>query len=121
MNAKTEARYQAMSSDRGLRLRATDGEPITVRINESGTISLATRLRPNNGGLGSFEVTGLEPMKAASKKKGFWRNLWDKIKGAAAAVVDAITVPLFGYRCRPDVQVDLKDRKFIFGIKCTEA
>lgn len=121
MNSKEAERYKAMCSKQGLMLEATDGEPISVRIGENGTISLATRLSTDHGGLGSFEIRGLDPEKAAAKEKGFWQKLWDKVKGAAAAIADAITVPLFGYRCRPDIDVNLKDNKFVFGIKCTEA
>ena len=121
MNAKSKARLKAMRSTRGYSLRATDGEPITVRIQEDGKITLSSRLRPDHGGLGDFNVTGLEPTKAAAKKKGFWRRLWEKIKDAIGAVVDAVTVPLFGYRCRPDIDIDLSDNRFVFGIKCKEA
>lgn len=121
MNSNSEARYKAMCSKRGLTLEASDGEPISVRINENGTISLATRLNPDHGGLGSFEIRGLEPKKAAAKGKGFWQKLWDKVKGAAAAIADAVTVPIFGYRCRPDIDIDLSNNRFVFGIKCTEA
>ena len=121
MNRKDETRYKKLCSDEGLKLRASNGEPISVRINESGTVSLATRLKPDNGGIGSFDITGLEPQKAASKKKSFWRKLWNTIKGAAAAIVDAVTVPIFGYRCRPDCQIDLSNGGFSFGIKCSEA
>ena len=102
-------------------LRTSDGEPITVKINNEGVISLASRLSPDRGGIGSFEITGLDPEKAASKKKGFWRGLWDKIKAGAAAIVDAITVPLFGHKCRPNIKVDIGNRGVTFGISCTEA
>jgi hypothetical protein len=110
-----------MRSDRGLRLRASDGESIAVKINNEGVISLASRLSPDYGGLGSFEITGLDPQTAASKKKGFWRRLWDKVKGAAGAILDAVTVPVFGYRCRPDIKVDVGNRGVSFGISCVEA
>ena len=63
----------------------------------------------------------MDPQKAASKKKSFWRRLWGKIKAAAGAIIDAVTVPIFGYRCRPDIKVDIKGRGISFGISCKEA
>lgn len=116
-----ESRYKEMRSDRGLRLRASDGEPIAVKINSEGMISLASRLDPDHGGLGSFEITGLDPQTAASKKKSFWRGLWNKVKAAAGAILDFVTVPIFGYRCRPDINVDFAGRGVSFGISCSEA
>lgn len=115
------SRYKQMCSKRGLRFKTSDGESVAVRINKKGVISLASLLSPDSGGLGSFEITGLDPQEAASQKKSFWRGLWDKIKGAAGAILDAVTVPVFGYRCRPDISVDIRGRGISFGISCTEA
>ena len=106
-----------MCSDRGLTLEILDGESIAVKINKKCVISLASCLNPDHGGLGSFEITGLDPKKAASKKKSFWRRLWGKIKAAAGAVLDAVTVPIFGYRCRPDINVDIRGRGISFRLK----
>lgn len=117
----TATRLKDMTSSRGMRVRIADGEDITVRINDRGTISLETTLSRDNGGLGAFEITGLAPKAAAAKKKGFWKRLWDKIKSVAGDVLDAVTVPVFGYRCRPDITIDLKDQVFTLGISCKEA
>ena len=116
-----EGRHQALCSDSGLRVKIGNGESVVVKMTEKGTISLASNLIPDRDGLGSFEVTGLDPQKAAAKKKSFWRNLWNKVKGAAGAVLDAVTVPVFGYRCRPDIKVDISGRGISFGISCAEA
>ena len=116
-----ETRYKKMYSDRGLRVKTRDGESITVRVNNEGIISLASNLNPNHGGLGSFEITGLDPQEAASQKKSFWRGLWNRIKSVAGEILDAVTVPVFGYRCRPDIKVDIGGRGISFGISCAEA
>lgn len=109
-----------MCSDCGLDVKTQDGESIAVKINKEGVITLASSLDPNHGGLGSFEITGLTPQKAASKKKSFWGRLWDKIKSFAGAVLDAVTVPVFGYSCRPDINIDFNGRGISFGISCKE-
>lgn len=116
-----QSRYEEMTSERGMRVKVANGEVITVRADGRGTITLQSTLSPDHGGLGSFEITGLEPRAAAAKKKGFWRRLWDKIKEVAGDVLDAVTVPVFGYKCRPDITVDLKDQVFTLGISCKEA
>ena len=116
-----ESRYEKMCSENGLDVKTLDGESISVKINTKGVISLTSRLNPDHGGLGSFEITGLDPQEAASKKKSFWRGLWSKIKAAAGAILDAVTVPIWGYRCRPDIKVDVKGRGVTFGISCAEA
>jgi hypothetical protein len=110
-----------MCSDSGFRFETSDGETIAVKINKEGIISLASLLSPDSGGLGSFRIVGLDPQIAASKKTSFWRRLWKKMKAAAGAVVDAVTVPIWGYRCRPDIQVDIKGRGLSIGISCEEA
>lgn len=109
-----------MCSARGMTLKTVDGESITVKISNEGVISLASSLNPDHGGLGSFEITGLTPQKAASKEKSFWGGLWDKVKRFAGAVLDAVTVPVFGYSCRPDIKIDFGDRGISFGISCKE-
>lgn len=114
-------RYKQMCSDRGLRFKTKNGESIAVRIDNEGVISMASRLSSDFGGLGSFEIVGLDPQTAASKKKSFWRGLWNTIKAAAGAILDAITVPVFGYRCRPDIMVDIGGGGISFGISCKEA
>lgn len=121
MKRATEKRLDRMRAKGGLKLKANDGEPISVCLDALGNIILTTRLSRDNGGLGQFRVRGLTAKKAASKKKSFWRKLWETIKDVAAAVSDAITVPVFGYRCRPDIDIDLSDGRFIFGIECKEA
>lgn len=116
-----ETRYKKMCSDRGLNVKIRDGDLINVKINKEGVISLASNLSPDHGGLGSFEIAGLDPQKAASKKKSFWRGLWNKIKAVAGEILDFVTVPIFGYRCRPDIKVDIGGGGISFGISCTEA
>jgi hypothetical protein len=116
-----DSRYEEMRSERGLRLRAAGGEQIAVSIDGEGKISLKSRLSRDHGGLGSFEITGLDPQTAASQKKSFWRGLWNKIKAAAGALLDAVTVPVFGYRCRPNISVDIGGGGVSFGISCVEA
>ena len=115
-----ENRYKKMSSDRGLMLKTSDGESITVKISKKGVVSLKSNLNPDHGGLGTFEITGLTAKKAATKKKSFWGKLWGKIKGAVGAVLDAVTVPVFGHSCRPDITIDLDGRGVTFGISCKE-
>lgn len=115
-----ESRYKQMCSDCGLMLKTVDGESIVVKISNEGVISLASGLSPDHGGLGSFEITGLTPQKAASKKKSFWGRLWDKIKSVAGDILDAVTVPIFGYSCRPDIKIDFAGRGVSFGISCKE-
>ena len=116
-----QSRSRKMHSDSGMRFKTLDDESVTVRISKKGVLSLTSSLNPDHGGLGSFIITGLDPKKAAAKKKSFFRSLWNKIKSAAAAIVDAVTVPLFGYRCRPDIGIDIKGRGVTFGISCNEA
>ena len=116
-----ENRYKEMCSDRGLEVKTQDGELIIVKINKEGIVSLASSLDPDHGGLGSFEITGLDPQEAAAKKKSFWGRLWSKIKQVAGDILDAVTVPVFGYRCRPDINIDIKNRGISIGISCTEA
>ena len=116
-----ESRDREMRSSQGMTLKTLDDESIIVKISKKGVISLTSGLSPDNGGLGSFEITGLDQKTAASKKKSFWRGLWDTIKSAAAAIADAITVPIFGYRCRPDINVGINTGGITFGISCTEA
>lgn len=113
-------RYRKMHSDKGLTFKTTEGEPIAVKINKKGIISLESSLNSNNGGIGVFEITGLTARKASSKKKGFWRKLWDTVKAVAGALLDAVTVPVFGYSCRPNISINLKDRGASFGISCRE-
>lgn len=115
-----KSRYEKMHSDKGLTLKTEEGEPITVKINEKGTILLKSSLVSDNSGIGIFEITGLSAKKAASKKKGFWGSLWGKIKKLAGDVLDAVTVPVFGYSCRPDISIDIKNGGVSFGISCTE-
>jgi len=115
-----ESRYKQMCSDCGLTLKTVDGESIVIKISNKGVISLASSLNPDHGGLGSFEITGLDPQEAASKKKSFWGRLWGKIKSFAGELLDAVTVPVFGYSCRPDINIDFAGRGVSFGISCKE-
>lgn len=115
-----ENRYKEMCSDQGLEVETQDGELIVVKINNDGIVSLASSLNPDHGGLGSFVITGLDPQEAAAKKKSFWGRLWSKIKEVAGAVLDAVTVPVFGYRCRPHIDIDFRNRGISIGISCKE-
>jgi hypothetical protein len=97
------------------------GDAVTVSIGPTGqtTIRLASATR---GELASVIVRGLTHAQASSKSRGFWGRLWDKIKGVANALVDAVTFNVGGATCRPSASVGMKGgniNQATVGISCT--
>jgi hypothetical protein len=59
--------------------------------------------------------------QATAKKKGFWGRLWDGIKSAVNAVIDAVTFDVGGATCRPSVSVGTSNGRLTsmtVGISC---
>ena len=80
------------------------GDALTVSIGPSGQTSIRSG-DPLDVLKGSVIVRGMTHAQATAKKKGFWGRLWDGIKAAVRAVVEAVTFDVGGATCRPSVSV----------------
>jgi len=116
------SRLEKIYSDRGLIIKRSFGETLALVANSDDTLTLKSLANSEDDSLlGSITITGMTAKKAAKKKKGFWGKLWDKVKKVAGDALDAVTVPVFGYRCRPDANISFNPPSFTLGIKCVEA
>jgi hypothetical protein len=102
-----------------------DGDRITATITKSGTVKLRAVEPEKMFVLGDVVIEGFAPEEAQAIARGFWGRVWNKIKSAVRAVMDAITFdggPYLG-TCRADVQVTHVDGVPVgatVGIKCVQ-
>jgi hypothetical protein len=100
-----------------------DGDRISATITKSGTVKTRAVEPDKVFVLGTVIIDGFTPEQAQAIAKGFWGRVWDGIKSAVRAVLDAITFdggPYLG-TCRGDVQVGFVDGvpvEATVGIKC---
>ena len=106
-------------------LDVDNGDRISATITKSGTVEIRAVEPDKVFVLGTIIIDGFTPEEAQAIAKGFWGRLWDGIKSAVRAVMDAITFdggPHLG-TCRADVQVTHVDGMPVggtVGIKCTQ-
>jgi hypothetical protein len=104
------------------RLVSEAGDRLTVAISPTGFAVIRAEVLDENAVLGSLVVTGLTPEQVAKKSKGFWGKLWDKIKGAAKAVIDFVTFDVGPVTCRPDGSVNYHNGQVTswrVGVSCS--
>ena len=115
-------RLKKICSDKGLSIKQTYGEDIFLIRNKDGVLQLKSAYENlNESILDMITLTDMTPEEAAAKKKGFWRRLWNKVKKVAGDVLDAVTVPVFGYRCRPNASISFNPPSFTLGVSCVES
>lgn len=98
-----------------------EGESLALTVNPTGLVTIWAVKIDKRTTLGSLAVSGLTAKEASSKSKGFWGNLWDKIKKVANDIIDAVTFPIGPLNCRPSGQVGFQGgllSSLTLGISC---
>ena len=106
---------------RPLTFRSRAGDSLAVTIGATGRTTIRA-VASTGRGLDALVVRGLTADEASRKSKGFWGRLWDGIKSAANAVIDAVTFGVGGATCRPSASVGLEGgrvTKVTVGVSCT--
>jgi hypothetical protein len=115
----------AAQIDGPFQLDLGDGDRISATITKSGTVEIRAVEPDKVFVLGTVIVAGFTPEEAQAIAKSFWGRVWDRIKSAVRAVMDAITFdggPYLG-TCRADVEVTHVDGIPVggtVGIQCTQ-
>jgi hypothetical protein len=125
MATKESAGQDAYQPDASttFKLVSESGDRLTVAISPTGFAVIQAEVLDENAVLGSLVISGLTPEQVAKKSKGFWGKLWDKIKGAAKAVIDFVTFDVGPVTCRPDASVNYHDGKvtsWTVGVSCRD-
>ena len=110
--AKNSAPDEYESAEpRTFHVTSAAGDRVVITIGPAGRAELRAEVPDKEAVLGTVVVTGLTPTQAAKKSKGFWGKLWDSLKGAANAIIDAVTFEAGPFTCRAGMNVDYQSER----------